>query len=87
MYGHCCKFPGCETVISKVNGGQFCFLHARILYQNDVSFQQGRFFIKEQVWNAEKQKEELSKRVLCLFEIKALKETASIEDYLTTDRL
>jgi len=72
-----CDFPKCGTILSKDNKGKFCCLHHRILIQNEVEYGKRGFF----------QRFKLKKIPLPIFKVKGLKEIATIEDYLFTDRL
>lgn len=50
-----CLFPKCKAVLSKYNTGRFCFLHGRVLHQNEILYCGGEFY-KERVFSNGKSK-------------------------------
>lgn len=72
-----CIFPGCNCKLSFYNPTQFCFLHNRILIQNNVEYKNSKYIIRRINVSGR-----LKKQKLKPWEVKKLKEIASINEYL-----
>lgn len=80
-----CLFPNCGTILRKENQKEgFCFLHQRIMEQNDLIYSRKKFYKELKHW-CKKNKDK--KVLLSKYEIKRLKEISAPEDILGVDRL